>query len=55
MAVGEIMDELGKVKLTKEQQAELTREELQEYKMARRKSLKQAIKYFLCAASAGVI
>ena len=55
MTAGGIMDELGKVKLTKEQQAELTREELQEYKMVRRKSLKQAIKYFLCAASAGVI
>jgi putative flippase GtrA len=55
MTIGGIMEDLGKVKLTKEQQAELTIEELQEYKSARRKSLKQAIKYFLCAASAGVI
>ncbi len=49
------MEELGKVKLTKEQQAELTREELQEYKFVRRKTLRQAIKYALCTASAGLI
>ncbi len=49
------MEELGKVKLTKEQQAELTREELQEYKFVRRKTLRQAVKYALCTASAGLI
>lgn len=49
------MEELGSVKLTKEQLAELLPEEVQEYKFARRKILRQAIKYFLCAASAGVI
>lgn len=53
--IGGIMEELGKVKLTKEQQAELTKEELQEYKFVRRKTLRQAIKYALCTASAGLI
>lgn len=53
--IGGIMEELGSVKLTKEQLAELLPEEVQEYKFVRRKTFRQAIKYFICAASAGAI
>lgn len=49
------MEELGSVKLTKEQLAQLMPEEVQEYKFVRRKTLRQALKYFICAASAGAI
>lgn len=49
------MEELGKVKLTKEQQAQLSPEELNEYKRVRSKTARQAVKYALCTASAGAI
>ncbi len=49
------MEELGKVKLTKEEIKSLMPEERDEYKRVRTKTARQALKYALCTASAGLI
>lgn len=49
------MEELGKVKLSKEEIAALLPEERDEYKRVRTKTARQAVKYALCTASAGAI